>query len=110
MKSIVPSSSAFLISRVTLPLINTLPSISKFEPSVLESSILPLSVIPSAPSRVTAPISSPEPIAPIVIVSPASVPEPLACESALRVRLLSVLEPITELIEIGAPRVLIVKF
>ena len=66
--------------------------------------ILPLSVTPSAPSRVTAPISFPLPISPIDIVSVLVVPE-----SALTVRLVAVPEPLTALIEIAPPALLIVK-
>ena len=76
---------------VTLPLMNTLPLISKSAPASSANVILPAKVIPSTPSRVTAEISSASPIAPILIVSVVLPSESVAPPAvlALIVRLLS---------------------
>ena len=88
----------------------TLPSISRSAPAASASVISPVNVIPSAASRVTAPISLAVPIAPIDIVSVVSALSPPSVESALTVRLVAVPDPITELIETGPPVLSIVKF
>ena len=108
--SFVPLDSVLSVSIVTLPLMKTLPSISRSAPAASARVISPVNVIPSAASRVTAPISFKVPIAPIDIVSVVSVLSPPSVESALTVRLVAVPDPITELIETGPPVLSIVKF
>ena len=66
--SFVPPPVVLSVSIVTLPLMKTLPSISRSAPAASARVISPVNVIPSAASRVTAQISLAVPIAQIDIV------------------------------------------